>query len=144
MGFAPKSGASGPLPAFIDASADRARASRPALPLSQGESRAKRGRGSIGPPLCVAVDLGAGSGRVFLGGISEAEFLLQEVHRFRYSPINESGHLRWNAAQIFNAVKTGLREAADRARQLDRPVLSIGVDSWGTEYGLIDVEGSPC
>src|SRR5215831_9539875 len=95
-------------------------------------------------PLYVAVDLGAGSGRVFLGGISETEFLLEEVQRFHYPPVQESGHLRWNVAQIFKAVKNGLSEAGEWARQLNRPIASIGVDSWGTDYGLIDIEGRLC
>jgi rhamnulokinase len=95
-------------------------------------------------PLYVAVDLGAGSGRVFLGCISEKEFLLEEVQRFHYPPIQESGHLRWNVAQIFKAVKNGLCEAGEWARQLNRRIASIGVDSWGTDYGLIDIEGRLC
>ena len=95
-------------------------------------------------PLYVAVDLGAGSGRVFLGGISETELRLEEVHRFHYSPVQENGHLRWNAAQIFKAVKTGLWRAGEWARGLGRSIGTIGVDSWGTDYGLIDVEGSLC
>src|SRR5262249_20005113 len=95
-------------------------------------------------PLHVAVDLGAGSGRGFLGGISETDFLLEEVHRFHYLPAQENSHLRWNAAQIFKAVKSGLFEAGEWARQLHRPIASIGVDSWGTDYALIDSEGSLC
>ena len=95
-------------------------------------------------PLHVAVDLGAGSGRVFIGGASPTELLLEEVHRFQYSPSNGDGHLRWDVAQIFRDIKTGLREASKGARHLRRPVLSIGVDSWGTDYGLIDSRGQLC
>ena len=95
-------------------------------------------------PLYVAVDLGAGSGRVFLSGVSPTELLLEEVHRFHYPPLTRNGHLRWNGTRIFTEIQAGLREASEWARQMGRPVSSIGIDSWGTDYGLIDGEGKLC
>ena len=92
-------------------------------------------------PLYIAVDLGAGSGRVFLAGLDESELLLQPVRRFQYPPFISDGHLRWDIPKIFADIKEGLREAATRARELGRKIQSIGVDSWGVDYGLIDAEG---
>jgi len=89
----------------------------------------------------VAVDLGAGSGRIFLAGLAPGELLLDEVRRFHYPPVQMDGHLRWNLASIFDEIKTGIRVANERARQLRRPIQSLGVDSWGVDYGLIDAEG---
>jgi rhamnulokinase len=94
--------------------------------------------------LHIAVDLGAGSGRIFIAGMSPAELLLEEVHRFQYTPIQTNGHLRWNTPRIFREIKAGLRETSEWARQLGRPVASIGVDSWGTDYGLVDGNGTLC
>ena len=91
--------------------------------------------------LYIAVDLGAGSGRVFLAGVAPGELLLEEVRRFRYPPGREGGHLRWNLPEIFGEIKSGLREAGARARESGRTVRSIGVDSWGVDYGLLDAEG---
>ena len=91
--------------------------------------------------LYIAVDLGAGSGRVFLCGVAPGELLLEEVRRFRYPPAESGGHLRWNLPAIFDEIKTGLREAGERARELGRPVRSVGVDSWGVDYGLLDDAG---
>ncbi len=91
--------------------------------------------------LYIAVDLGAGSGRVFLGGVEEGEFLLEEVRRFYYPARHLAGHLRWNLSRILDEIKTGLREAGERARRLGRFILSIGVDSWGVDYGLVDDAG---
>jgi len=87
------------------------------------------------------VDLGAGSGRVFLAGASPGELLLEEVRRFTYPPREVAGHLRWDAARIFGEIDAGLRAAGERARERGRPVQSIGVDSWGVDYGLVDGEG---
>lgn len=92
-------------------------------------------------PLYIAVDLGAGSGRVFLAGVDPDEFLLEEIHRFTYPPREEAGHLRWDFSLIFDQIKHGLRAAGERGRDLGRPVNSIGVDSWGVDYGLLDSNG---
>lgn len=92
--------------------------------------------------LYIAVDLGAGSGRVFLCGVAEGELLLEEVRRFRYPPREEGGHLRWPFAEIFEEIKAGLRAAGERARELGRAVRSVGVDSWAVDYGLVDAGGS--
>ena len=92
-------------------------------------------------PLQIAVDLGAGSGRVFLGGLGAGELLLEEVRRFHY-PFRESlGHLRWDFPHILAEIKAGLRDAGERARALGRPVRSLGVDGWAIDYGLIDAAG---
>jgi rhamnulokinase len=92
-------------------------------------------------PLYIAVDLGAGSGRVFLAGTGPGEFLLEEIHRFTYPPKEVCGRLRWNFALIFEEIKHGLRTAGVRAGKLGRKIHSIGVDSWGVDYGLVDSEG---
>jgi rhamnulokinase len=92
--------------------------------------------------LYIAVDLGAGSGRVFLTGAAPAELLLEEVRRFHYAPSQRAGHLRWNFSQIFEEIKTGAREAGERARALGGTVKSIGIDSWGVDYGIIDTAGN--
>lgn len=91
--------------------------------------------------LYIAVDLGAGSGRVFLSGLAPGELLFEEIHRFQYPPQNENNHLRWNFPQIFEEIKKGLRAAGQRARELRRPIYSIGVDSWAVDYGWIDARG---
>jgi rhamnulokinase len=91
--------------------------------------------------LYLAVDLGAGSGRVFLAGIGTGEWRFEEVRRFQYPPTDRAGHLRWDFETIVSEVLTGLRAASWRAHVLGRPVASIGVDSWGVDYGLIDGSG---
>jgi len=93
-------------------------------------------------PLYIAVDLGAGSGRVFLAGLDSDAMLLQQVHRFQYPPVESDGHLRWDLQRIFEQIKDGLRAAGARALELGRKIQSVGVDSWGVDYGLIDAAGS--
>ena len=91
--------------------------------------------------LFIAVDLGAGSGRVFLCGLGPDDLLLEEVRRFQYPPREIDGHLRWDFAKILKEIKGGLYGAGARARELGRRVQSIGVASWGVDYGLVDETG---
>lgn len=93
-------------------------------------------------PFYIAIDLGAGSGRVFLAGLAPNEFALEEVRRFEYPPSQADGHLRWNFQKILEEIRTGLLEAGARARSAGRKVFSIGVDSWGVDYGLVDAQGT--
>lgn len=90
--------------------------------------------------LYIAVDLGAGSGRVFVGGLAPGELMLYEARRFHYPVRRYDGHLRWDLPKIFDEIKAGASEAGGLARKLARPIQSVGVDSWGVDYGLIDVE----
>lgn len=86
----------------------------------------------------VAVDLGASSGRVILGSLEGGRIFLEEIHRFENGPIKENSSLRWNFAKLFDDIKTGLGKAI---RKADGKVVSIGVDSWGVDFGLIDSNG---
>jgi rhamnulokinase len=93
-------------------------------------------------PLYIAIDLGAGSGRVFLAGFDAGAMLLEEVRRFQYPPATSSRHLRWDVPRIFNEISEGLRNASARCRELGREIRSVGVDSWAVDYGLIDAHGA--
>jgi rhamnulokinase len=79
---------------------------------------------------------------VFLAGLATGELFLEEVRRFHYPASESGGHLRWDLPTIIEEIKSGLGEAGARARELGRKIESIGVDSWGVDYGLIDDAGS--
>jgi rhamnulokinase len=91
--------------------------------------------------LFIAIDLGAGSGRVFLAGVEPGEFYLDEIHRCSYPPRFKDGNLRWDLGHIFAEIKKGLRAAAERARDLGKPIRSIGIDSWAVDYALLNDTG---
>ena len=93
------------------------------------------------PSLHLALDLGAGSGRAVLGSLSPGGLVLREAHRFRYDPRPAGGHLRWDMASLSAGVREGLARAAADAAALGRPLASVGVDSWGVDYGLVDEDG---
>ena len=95
----------------------------------------------MGAPLYISVDLGAGSGRVFLVSFETDRLFLVEVKRFRYPPRMVNGRLSWDFELIFENVILGIEDAARRAQELDRPIISVGVDSWAVDHGLLDSDG---
>jgi rhamnulokinase len=89
----------------------------------------------------VAVDLGAGSGRLVVGSFGSEGLMTTEVHRFKHPMERVDGHLRWDPHLIFDQIQLGLAEAASAARAIDAPIRSVGVDTWGVDYGLLDASG---
>ena len=100
-----------------------------------------RYQSGTGDALHVAIDLGAGSGRVFIGGPGHTGLRLTEVHRFHYPPRQVEGHLRWDAGAIAEGLREGLQRATTAAESQHARVVSAGVDSWGVDYALLDAEG---
>lgn len=84
-----------------------------------------------------AVDLGASSGRVLLARFDGRTLDLQEVHRFPNRPVKLRGHVFWNILSLWDETVIGVRKARQIAGALD----SIGVDTWGVDYGLVDTSG---
>ena len=92
----------------------------------------------------IAVDLGAESGRVMLGSISDGRLELEEIHRFSNGPVEENGSLHWDFDRLLSEVKAGIGKAAKKAAQLapaEAGIAGIGVDSWGVDFGLIGEDG---
>jgi rhamnulokinase len=84
-----------------------------------------------------AVDLGAESGRVMLASVGADDLALTEVHRFRNGPVRVLDTLHWDVLRLFEEIVTGLRDATRRVSTLN----SLGIDSWGVDYGLLDASG---
>jgi rhamnulokinase len=89
----------------------------------------------------LAIDLGAGGGRAILGHLDASGLALHEAHRFHYPPRRVGGHLRWEMDRLLDGVRDGIRRAQSVAAALGGRLESVGVDSWGVDYGLIDAGG---
>lgn len=87
----------------------------------------------------LAVDFGAGSGRVMASWVEDGTIQLEEVHRFGNDGVQLKGSWHWNVTQQFTNLTDGLSKAAETYG--DR-VTSIGIDTWGVDYGLVDQNGS--
>jgi rhamnulokinase len=82
----------------------------------------------------VAVDLGAQSGRAALGTLDGDRLSVAEVHRFPNIPVQARGTLFWDPLRLFDEIQIGL--AAAGTSSVD--IASVGVDSWGVDYALLD------
>jgi rhamnulokinase len=86
----------------------------------------------------MAVDLGAESGRLFLGSFDGERVDLREVHRFPNEPVRVADGLHWDVLRIVHEVKEGLAKAARESGDL----ASVGVDTWGVDFALLDRDGA--
>ena len=85
----------------------------------------------------LAIDLGASSGRGIVGAFDGEKLTLRENHRFSNDPVNLCGRLYWDILRIFHEIKLSVQKTV-----LDGDaVSSIGIDTWGVDYGLLDRAG---
>ncbi len=80
-----------------------------------------------------AVDLGATSGRVILGHVGHNELRLTPVARFPNGPVTTPDGLHWDVSALYGHVLAGLGTAL----RAEPGVMSVGVDSWAVDYGLL-------
>lgn len=85
----------------------------------------------------LAVDLGGSSGRVVLGQLVDGKIRATELHRFPNDPVNVNGTLYWDILRILHEIKVGILKSKPYGE-----IESIGIDTWGVDFGLIDEAGN--
>ncbi|MBU5591877.1 rhamnulokinase [Clostridium sp. MSJ-4] len=85
----------------------------------------------------LAFDLGASSGRGILGSFDGNKIELKEIHRFTNTAIMKHNIMYWNLPQLFDEIKRGMKMG-----EAEGGYDSIGIDTWGVDYGLIDKDGN--
>ncbi|HTV39163.1 MAG TPA: rhamnulokinase family protein [Candidatus Sulfotelmatobacter sp.] len=88
--------------------------------------------------ISLAIDLGAGSGRVVAGIWDGARLQMDELNRFPNEPVKAPDGLHWDLDRLFDHVKKCIALAV---RKYGGSVISAGVDTWGVDYGLLDSRG---
>ncbi|MDE6215336.1 rhamnulokinase family protein [Bacteroides sp.] len=86
----------------------------------------------------LAIDFGGGSGRVIAGYTSDGELCLDTIYRFQNRQVRMGGHLYWDFLSLFEDMKSGIRMAVEKGYKIN----SIGIDTWGVDFGLIDKNGN--
>ncbi|WP_449460051.1 rhamnulokinase [Streptococcus suis] len=84
----------------------------------------------------LAIDLGATSGRAILYYISDNKLQSEEISRFENRPIKERGFLCWDVELLFSYILEAIRLANQRS-----DLQSVGIDTWGVDFALIDGNG---
>jgi rhamnulokinase len=82
----------------------------------------------------LAIDLGAGSGRAIRGRLDGDRLAVHEVRRFATPTVQLTDGLHWEVDRIFGAVREAIAQAPEAA--------TVGIDTWGVDYGLIDRDGA--
>jgi rhamnulokinase len=85
----------------------------------------------------VAFDLGAESGRAMTGRLRAGTLELVELARFPNAPVRENDSLHWDLPRLCVEMRRALERIAGEVTRVD----SIGVDTWGCDYGLLGREG---
>ena len=87
----------------------------------------------------LAIDIGASSGRHILAHLDGDKMITEEIYRFQNAPktvVDETGEKRltWDVDRLFQEILNGLK----RAKELGKTPYSVGVDTWGVDYALLD------
>ncbi|MES2658235.1 MAG: rhamnulokinase family protein [Verrucomicrobiota bacterium] len=86
----------------------------------------------------IAVDLGAGSGRVIAATTDFNTLELEEMHRFDNPGTDLPGGSFWNIVGLYREILEGLRRSVERHGD---SIVSIGIDTWACDFGFIDADG---
>ncbi len=84
----------------------------------------------------LAFDLGASSGRGIIATLKDGKITLKEIIRFENVGVSVNGTLYWDIIYLFEQIKRGIVKA-----NLDGGFDSIGIDTWGVDFGLVDENG---
>lgn len=83
---------------------------------------------------CLAIDMGASSGRHILGYIEDGKLKLEEIYRFENGIVDIDGTLCWDIDHLFTEIKNGLKEC----KKLGKIPETVAIDTWGVDYVLLD------
>ncbi|MDI6697945.1 MAG: rhamnulokinase family protein [Candidatus Saccharicenans sp.] len=90
------------------------------------------------PDQFLAFDLGAESGRAMLGRLEAGRLTLKEIHRFPNKTILLENRWHWNLYYLFEEIRKVLKDCCRNGLE----VASLGVDTWGVDFGLLDERGN--
>lgn len=87
----------------------------------------------------LAVDYGGSSGRGILGSFDGEILSLKEVHRFENYFVKQNGVYFWDVYRLFHELQNAVKKAGSECGR--RGLTALGIDTWGTDYGLLDHNG---
>lgn len=89
---------------------------------------------------CVAIDLGASSGRVMLArfDVKSGSLVLQQVARTINRLVSVDGYQYWDIDALEEFIVSSLNTLEPKGIMVD----SIGIDTWGVDFILLDKKGN--
>lgn len=86
--------------------------------------------------VCIAIDIGASSGRLIVGTLKEEKITINEVYRFKNNMFKKDGSCYWDIDKLFKEIINGFKDFAKEGIRAE----SIGIDTWAVDYALLDRE----
>lgn len=86
----------------------------------------------------LAVDIGASSGRHMAGWLEDGVFKMKEIYRFPNGALRKNGRLCWDLEALWDHILEGMRRCGEQGLIPD----SVGIDTWGTDFVLLDRDGN--
>ncbi|MCD8341677.1 MAG: rhamnulokinase [Clostridiales bacterium] len=83
---------------------------------------------------CLAIDIGASSGRHILGSVQDGVITLEEVYRFDNRQLRKNGHDCWDLDNLWSGILNGLKAC----KALGKVPATIAIDTWAVDYVLLD------
>lgn len=87
----------------------------------------------------LAVDIGSESGRVYAGYVSDGKVYTEEIHRFQ-TQFMQAHHK--SLRNIYRYHEEIIKALGQYAASYGKELESIGVDSWGSDFVLLDRDGN--
>lgn len=86
----------------------------------------------------LAIDIGASGGKVGLAALEGNRLTFTEISRFDNRPLVIHSRSFWNLTGLFQSIIDGIQKAQTL---FDGKMLSVGIDTWGVDFGLLDRYG---
>lgn len=88
---------------------------------------------------CLAVDIGASSGRLIASHLEDGLLNLKEIHRFENKMVQKDGQFCWELDRLFVEIKKGIHKCSEMGLSPE----SIGIDTWAVDFVLLDEFNKP-
>lgn len=82
-------------------------------------------------------DYGASHGRCIVASYNGETFQMEEIHEYDNRPVNYAGTLYWDILRLASELKIGMQKAFSKYPDIS----SVGIDTWGCDFGFIDKKG---
>ena len=85
----------------------------------------------------LAFDLGGTSGRAIIGTVENDKFSSEEIYRFPNAVKEVDGRYYWDIQSLFGHFIAALKKVAGMGVK----IASIGIDTWGVDFGHVGKDG---
>lgn len=82
-------------------------------------------------------DYGASHGRCIVALYNGETFKMEEIHEYDNRPVVYAGTLYWDILRLASELKIGMQKAFAKYPDIS----SVGIDTWGCDFGFIDKRG---